>query len=422
MLIFLYNLIQLATAIIFLPLVPLLLLSSKLRRKIPARLGIRLRSRKNVSSPAPPTFWVHALSVGEVTSAVPLIQGLRDQYPDSDITVTVSTTTGYDVAQDLLGPVADQIIGTPFDILPVVHRYIQKIRPDIYILVETDFWPNLLAAIARAKIPMLLVNGRISARSFASYRQHEWFFRPMFHRFTHFGLQTEEEKEKFRLLGVDPAKLSTLGNLKYHQPSIPARTAALEPFLPKNRLHLVAGSTHPGEEEILLAVYKGLRAKFPHLFLILAPRNPGRAENILELARKIDLHGKRRSHNDTLPGDFLILDTIGELADCYRLGDIGFTGGSLVAAGGHNPIEPARAGVPVLFGPHMEDFLEIAAELILHRGARQVVDRDDLRSALLQLLEDEPLRIDMGRNARESVSLHQGVVANHIQLVERLLA
>ena len=422
MLIFLYNLIQLVSAIIFLPFLPLLLLSSKLRRKIPARLGKGLRSRNNAPSSATPTIWVHALSVGEVTSAVPLIQGLRDHYPDSDITVTVSTTTGYDVAKDLLGPVADQILGTPLDILPVVHRYIHKIRPDIYILIETDFWPNLLASIARAKIPMVLVNGRVSARSFASYRRHGWFFLPMFQLFTHFCLQTEEEKEKFRLLGVDPAKLSTLGNLKYHQPSIPARSAALKPYIPKNRLHLVAGSTHPGEEEILLAVYKGLRAKFPHLFLVLAPRNPGRADNILELARKIDLHGKRRSHNDTQPGDFLVLDTIGELADCYRLGDIGFTGGSLVAAGGHNPIEPARAGVPVLFGPHMEDFQEIAAELILHRGARQVVDRDDLHTALLQLIEDEPLRVSMGRHARESVSLHQGVIASHIQLVERLLA
>lgn len=394
---------------------------AKYRTRISARLGRELTNIVRAKDNTKRTFWVHALSVGEVTSAVPLITGIRNQYPDSRIIVTASTATGEKVAHTLLESTADHILASPLDLLPVIELYLQALRPDIFILVETDFWPNLMASLHRHDIPALLVNGRISQKSFSAYKKHSWFFLPMFRRFDRICLQAEEEKAKFELLGIAPQKLQTLGNLKYDLPYQTSSASDITLLLPNDKLLFIAGSTHPGEEESLFSAYQHIRQDHPELYLIIVPRKPERANEILKLGQSLNLNGIKRTDKTLIPNDYLLVDTIGELADLYRHSDIAFTGGSLVAAGGHNPVEPARMGLPVLFGPHMEDFQEIAQDLVSHGGGRTVADVHELTTALNDLVNDSSLRQQLGSAAREVIVSRQGVVARHLDMIASLL-
>jgi len=420
-----YTIMQFAVLILFWPALLLLVLARpKYRRRIPARLGFGLGGRLQSVDRGRPAIWVHALSVGEITSAAPLIGGLRRKYPECFLVVTASTASGEDVARHLLGTTADLILPAPLDLLPVVQRFIRLIRPEMFILVETDFWPALLTSLSRKKIPMLLVNGRISQKSFAAYKKYSFFFLPMFRRFQHICLQTEREKEKFEVLGIERSRLHTLGNLKYdlHRDlqSAPP-TTAITALLPAGRFFFVAASTHPGEEEIILEVYRRVRLAHPALYLILVPRRPERADKILEAGLRLRLTGCRRTDNPTEPADYLLVDTIGELVELYGHCHLAFIGGSLVAAGGHNPLEPARIGVPVLYGPHMEDFQEIAADLIASGGARTVADVEELAAVLGELIENNTLCRQMGSRSRDFVEARQGVVSRHLDLIATLL-
>ena len=394
----------------------------KYRSSVPARLGHGLSTIQRSKGNAKKTFWIHALSVGEVTSAAPLVTGIRNKYPDSRIIVTTATTTGQSVARDLLASAADHILASPFDLLPVVQRYLRVIHPDIFILVETDFWPNLIASLFRHDIPAILVNGRISQKSFAAYSKHSWFFLPMFRRLHCICLQSKEEKAKFEMLGVQPEKLRTLGNLKYDLPDQVVSTSNLARLLPNDRLIFIAGSTHPGEEEAIFSAYSHIRNKHPELYLILVPRKPERANEILALGHRFNLLGAKRTDEPEMPNDYLLVNTIGELVELYRYSDIAFTGGSLVAAGGHNPIEPARMGLPVLFGPHMEDFQEIAREFTSHGAAQTVADTFELTAVLQELVKDRSIRHRMGSAAHAVVASRQGIVTRHLDVIDLLLS
>ncbi len=425
MLILLYNIAQLVILTILWPvLLPLVLLKSKYRHRIPARLGIGNLKKLADAVPAKGqcTFWVHALSVGEITSALPLVTGLRKAYPDCRIIITAATETGEAVARDLLSHLVDCILASPIDILPVVSRYIRTIQPDIFIQVETDFWPNLLTALRRSNVPTILVNGRISQKSVDSYRKFAVFFMPIFQSFSQMCMQTEADKENMKRLGISSMQLHTLGNLKYDTPALASGSSStLARLFPENRFIVVAGSTHEGEEHILFSCYKTLRSSHPHLYLVIAPRNPRRAEQLLQLAEQFDLQGVKRSKNPEHHGDFLIVDTIGELVECYRHCTVAFVGGSLVPQGGHNPIEPAIMKLPVLFGLHMEDFHEISQDLIIAGGAIMVSDEEHLRTSLEKLIINDDLRIRVGLAAETCIKAQQGVIARHIELIHSLL-
>ncbi len=425
MLTLMYTIAQFAALVLFWPVLLLLVLTSpKYRARIPARLGFGLKGNLQSVDRGSPVIWVHALSVGEITSAAPLIVGLREKYPECFIVVTASTASGEAVARHQLATTADLILPAPLDLLPVVQLFIRLIRPEIFILVETDFWPGLLTALARKDIPMLLVNGRISQKSYEAYKKYAFFFLPMFRRFRHICLQTEREKEKFEVLGIEKSRLHTLGNLKYDlhrdRPTAPPATT-FGALLPVDRFLFVAASTHPGEEEIILKAYRQVRQVHPTLYLILVPRRPERAEQILEAGRRLQLAGCRRTDNPADPEQYLLVDTIGELVELFRHCHLAFIGGSLVAAGGHNPLEPARMGVPVLFGPHMDDFQEIAADLIASGGARTVEGLEELTATLGELIENEPLCRQMGSRAMDFVDTRQGVVSRHLNLIATLL-
>lgn len=418
-------------ALLALPILLCLAARQKYRHRFLRRLGWGLQQQlaQSLTPAATPTFWLHALSVGEVTSALPLVRGLRDTYPTASIVFSVTTRSGSEVARKLLFPHIDALIAAPLDLGPVVPMFIRAIRPDLFILVETDFWPHWLHFLARQGIPTLLVNGRISVASFQRYQRLLPLFRPMFGSFTLLSMQTAADAATMRNLGLNASRVMNLGNLKFDTSHL--RTLEYDQSaIACNRERYgfasapplwICGSTHRGEEAIIFEVFCALRAHMYDLQLLLAPRNVERGQEIVALARQFGLSSRRWSNDQKGQGSLLILDTIGELAACYAMADVVFVGGSLVAAGGHNPIEPAAAGVAVIFGPHMEDFSEIAATLVQSGGALQITSTDALRTTIHHILTDSSLQQSMAKAGWRYVQDNRGVVRRHLQAIDELL-
>uniref|UniRef100_UPI0040575BF4 3-deoxy-D-manno-octulosonic acid transferase n=1 Tax=Candidatus Electrothrix sp. TaxID=2170559 RepID=UPI0040575BF4 len=429
MILAIYNFIYISIGILFFPLLLLIILSrKKYQGRTLERLGLKSKQIQ-VNNTKGPVIWVHALSVGEVTSAVPLIKGLRADRAEAVIILTVGTSSGRKTAEHLLSSSVELILSSPFDLRFAVQRYITAFQPDIFIQVETDFWPNWLSLLRKNAIPAMLVNGRISERSFAAYQRFAFFFRPMFCSFALLSMQTEEDCRKMALLGVPGERIITLGNLKYdmERPGKQYTEQHTElPGLAREALVWVCGSTHPGEEKILFSAFAQLLAQQEQLFLVLAPRDINRGQELVELAASFGLAPELRSRaagnspKNRAKGRVLILDTLGELAGWYGQADLAFVGGSLVPQGGHNPIEPAIHGVPVLFGPHMEDFSEIARELVDCRGGKKV-GGNSLPATLGLLLGDKEKRILMGQAALTLVEHHRGGVQRHVQVINDVL-
>jgi len=418
---FLYNILSLFA----LPFVLFFLgCRKKYRHRLPARLGWGLRhlmtTRKNNGQP---TLWIHALSVGEVTSSIPLLRALRGQYPEACLLLSVTTASGKAVAERHLKDVVDCVLDGPIDAQPVVRHFLDVIAPDLYILVETDFWPGLLQSLKRRGIPALLVNGRISQTSISRYQRGKFFFLPMFQCFAALAMQTASDRNNMRQLGLEDSRLPILGNLKFATVPQPLKDSLdLAALLPPSRRLLVAGSTHPGEEELVFDAYCRLRSTFPELLLLLVPRDPQRGSEIVKLARQLGLSPSLRSSPMEKNTDLLIVDTLGELLACYGRASLAFVGGSLVAKGGHNPLEPASLGIPVLFGPHMEDFSEIAVLLLESGAAQTVTDTGALTSAAAAILADPGMHDRMGKAARQVVLARSDkVIANHLSLIRSLL-
>ncbi|MDP3481431.1 MAG: 3-deoxy-D-manno-octulosonic acid transferase [Desulfoprunum sp.] len=419
-----YNFCQLLLLVLTWPaLILLIVLNPKYRKGIPNRLGFGLRQQLRPVLSTHKTVWIHALSVGEVSSAYPLVAGLRKEFPHLRIIFTVSTRTGLQVATTLLGPLVEKVIPSPLDLRLTVCHYIQVIQPDLFILVETDFWPNLLQTLKRKKVPTILVNGRISQKSASSYQKFAFFFRPLFQSFSHLCMQTDNDKRTMTQFGVKPESLHCLGNLKYDT-SLQTSQRNLQELsqrIPPNSRVFLAGSTHKGEEDIILSVYAALKKMYSNLFLIIAPRNTKRRAEIGQLAAATDLSWQYRSEPQTGYADLLILDTMGELPGLYSLADVAFVGGSLVCQGGHNPIEAASGGIPVVFGPHMDDFAEIRLDLLQAGGAIEVVDQTSLKQALIMLFSSEEQRRKIGDLARAYIDIQGGVVNRHLAIIRKYL-
>ncbi len=427
--IFLYTLLSAILLPLLTPLLlPLVAWKKKYRLRILRRLGFGLNHRLQVPDTGrqQPVIWLHALSVGEVTSALPLVQGLRSHLPGATLLFSTATRSGMQVAEELISPHVDLVFDGPLDIYWTIRNAIRLLQPSLFILVETDFWPGWLGQLHGSRIPVLLVNGRISDRSLERYRRFGVFFRPMFRCFDLLAMQTRQDAQRLTGLGIPGQRIMTLGNLKYDT-CLPGRTGHRRNMdrgtlhLPENGPLWICGSTHPGEEEIILAVFAELHGQIPDLSLLIAPRDTARAGELADMARSLDLPAARRSREDDQEAPVAILDTIGELQGCYPLASVAFVGGSLVNMGGHNPIEPAACGVPVLFGPHMEDFSEIAADLLHCGGARTVTDRESLGGLLAWLLADPNRGQAMGQAALALVEENRGVVTRHLAVIDDLL-
>ncbi|MEE4243735.1 MAG: 3-deoxy-D-manno-octulosonic acid transferase [Desulfopila sp.] len=413
----LYNILQITVLLLFFPLICCYIAAKeKYRRHIPKRLGMTLNRKFSRLHPRRKTIWIHALSVGEVTSALPLVAELRKELDDTTIIFSASTQSGYALAKKVVGPYSDLVIAFPLDLSPVCRYYIELLKPNLFVLVETDFWPNFLEQLEQYSIPALLINGRISQKSLRLYKRYLMFFKPMFDIFRFLSMQTESDRQKCMELGIPAEKILKLGNLKY-EPA-PAETGEIAALFCKKTEDtlLVAGSTHPGEEEILLNVFTKLRQTHS-LKMILAPRNVQRADAVAALAESRGLTIQLRSGSCALTEDLLILDSLGELVSFYQISDICFVGGSLVKAGGHNPLEPACQEKPVIFGKHMDDFEEISEELIAAGGAFMVSNEAELAEAVDTLINDTVFRYQCGKAALAYVLKNRNVVANHIQLI-----
>lgn len=375
--------------------------------------------------PAEPRCWIHAVSVGESAAAVPLVEGIRRRWPELGIVVSTITPTGARiVAERLAGAATHRYF--PIDLPGPVGRALDAARPRFFVAIETELWPNFLRALARRGVPAMIANGRISDRSFRRYRWIRALMRRVLADVAVFAMQTEEDARRIVALGAPPDRVVVTGNLK--SDLLPEADPEGERW--RQRLGLgagtplwIAGSTHRGEEAVVLDAFARLRARCPQLALLLAPRHPERADEVEALLRERGLSAVRRSRlgAGAPAGSVVILDTVGELAGLYALADVVFVGGSLVPVGGHNVLEPAMRGKPVLMGPHMSNFRE-GAELLQQSGGGLVVeDGPALEQELARLLADPDHARGMGEAARTAFAGRQGAVSATLDLIGRHL-
>jgi len=414
MMLVIYNLLQLLISPLALLALPVYLLSRPEKCKaILPKLGVGLKPLEKSNRTV---VWFHALSVGEVTSVLPLVRSLREAQETATIVFSVSTVSGFRLASQLLSAHCDRLIYAPLDILPVVRRFVTRMSPDLFILVETDFWPNLLHTLTRSNAALLLVNGRVSKSSARNYIRFRALFRQMLDQFDTLCMQTADDRDRMVSIGIDEGKIAVLGNLKFADQPRTLQPPKSSPF-PPDQVVILAGSTHHGEERMLLDSLQLLRADHPSLHLAIAPRNIARSNGIATLAEGYGFTSSRYSSPSHQAADITIIDTIGDLSDLYQFGDICFVGGSLVDEGGHNPLEAARHGRAVLFGPYMADFSEISAELVQAGGAIQVANPAELHETITTLIVSETSRTRLGEKARSFVMCQQHIIADHLRVI-----
>jgi 3-deoxy-D-manno-octulosonic-acid transferase len=373
--------------------------------------------------------WLHAVSVGEVGAASILANRWTTSHPKLSLVVSTVTGTGREVARRSLRQAAG-IVYFPLDLPMIVHRALAAFRPRLVLLTETEIWPNFLQACVLSKIPVAVINGRISGRSFRRYRLVRPFFRRVLQGIDLFCMQTGTDAERILALGANPERVHVVGNLKFDAaPQIHVSSLAKqwrhELNIEPSRPVVVAGSTHAGEEEVLVRAFVRLRQEFPRLLLILAPRHPDRlaaveaviAANGLSVIRRTALAKARDGEKEVI-----LLDTVGELSALYSIGTVAFIGGSLVPRGGHNLLEPVLCGRPVLFGPHMDNFAEASALFVERGAALQVNDGEELAGQLARLLRDPSARERMGQAAMEALAAHRGACERTVALLERFLS
>jgi 3-deoxy-D-manno-octulosonic-acid transferase len=362
------------------------------------------------------SIWVHAVSVGEVLAARSLISELRRRYPRLRLFLSTTTLAGQQLARRSVTDV-DGVFYFPIDWTFTVRRTLRLVKPRLFVMIETEIWPNLLRECRRRGVRTVLVNGRISYRSFPRYRLIRPFFRRVLADVDRFCVQGEEAARRLVQLGADPARITVTGSLKFDSLEViptpgRGRERVLRFFrMSQNRLVLVAGSTLRGEEEAIIHAFNRLRTSGSNPLLVLAARHPERFAEVERLCRQEGLSTIRRTELpiDAEPrADVVVLDTIGELAEVYQIATVVFVGGSLVRAGGHNILEPAVFGKPIVFGPHMENFAEIAETFLANDAASQVRSARELDAAILSLMGDPVRRARLGAAARALVEANRG--------------
>lgn len=374
----------------------------------------------------PGGVWLHAVSVGEVQACAPLVSALQRRHPHLPLTVTTFTPTGAARARALFGNVA-RVRYVPYDLPGAVRRFFARVQPRLAVIFETELWPNLYRECGRRRVPLVLASARISARSLSRYHRLGRLFTDTLAQTAVVAAQGPGDAERFRALGADPAQTHVTGNIKFDfelPEDILERGARLRAQYAPGRPLWVAGSTHGGgEEAAVIAAARAVRAAVPGTLLVLAPRHPSRFGEVAEALAKAGLRYARRSEEGT-PGEeceVLLLDSLGELLDFYAAADVAFVGGSLVPVGGHNLLEPAALGVPILTGPHNFNSAEIA-RLLSARGAAQTVkDSPELAERLRQLLRDPAERARMAEAGRACIAGNRGALEKLLRLIEPLL-
>ncbi len=398
----------------------------KYRSSLAERWG---RLSDGIDPGAMTSIWLHGVSVGEVLAARTLLPALREQYPGHPVFLSTTTETGRQVAEGIEG--LDGVFYFPVDLPGPIGRVLDQVRPMLVITVDTEIWPNLLRLCRRRGIRTVLVNGRISDRSFPRYRLARWFFRHVLGDLDLACMQSEESARRLMALGAPAPRVQVTGNLKFDalEPATGPVRRAPEGIqrtfrLTEGRTVVVAASTHPGEDASVLDAFDEVLERDASSMLVLAPRHPERADEVLTLSSDRGHAAVRRTE---LPFDreprarVIVLDTVGELASLYELATVVFLGGSLVPHGGHNLLEPAVCARPVVFGPHMHNFAEIAELFRSNRAAVQLGAASELGPTLVRLLEDPVERASLGAAAQALVAAHRGATDRCVAAITGLV-
>ncbi|QWR76278.1 3-deoxy-D-manno-octulosonic acid transferase [Candidatus Magnetomonas plexicatena] len=361
-----------------------------------------------------PVVWVHAVSVGETVSAVPLIKKITEEITPHVVLSTV-TDTGQNTAAERLGRVG-KVVYMPFDTPACVRRAIETINPDLFIVMETELWPEVFHQMSERKIPVMLLNGRISDKSFRGYKKIRFFMKEIFSKISFFGMQSEVYSERVIKLGARPDKVHTFGNFKFDvMPSkdIPDWATKMPQPL------IVMGSTHEGEERLILSCYNKLKTEFATLSLIIAPRHPERFKDVERILISQHTEYQRRTKLNGTQSDVVLVDTIGELSSLYGAADIAIVGGSFLPKGGHNLLEPAFWEKPIVTGPFMDNFP--MAEDFFETGAAIQADSSDLCETLRELLKNPARSAEMGRKAGELFRKNAGSIDLAVNEIKTIL-
>lgn len=390
------------------------------RLYLPERLGFRLPPREATG----PTLWIHAVSVGEVLSLRNLLAHIKKRHPSWRICFSTLTNTGYLMAREKLS-MADSVFLVPLDFAFIVRRFFRVLNPRLFLLAESEFWPNLLRIAGKKCQAVLLLNGRMSLGSFKAYRRLKPLSIKVLENIDLFLVQTEQDRGRIEDIGIDPKRVKVAGNLKA-EVSLPSLNQGNREAFKKSlgisgsEKVIVAGSTHRGEEELILEAFGLARKEKEGLLLIIAPRHPDRTGEVEKMCLNLGLSVVRKTRaTPDQPWDVLILDTIGELAYFYALADLTFVGGSLVPHGGQNFMEPAFYEKPVFCGPHLENFAVLAEAFIRSGAVRVVGGTEELAEAFR--MKDEPALHEMGRQAKILLNSFQGATERTLQAIETLM-
>lgn len=368
------------------------------------------------------TIWIHAVSVGEFQAALPLIKALQARYPDVKMVVTTTTPTGSVRVQAALGDTVFHVYA-PYDLPGAVRRFLRRIRPRVAIIMETELWPNLFHGCHARDIPLILANARLSERSAAGYRRIAGLTRQTLCNITAVAAQTQDDARRLISLGADAARVHVTGNIKFDI-NIPAslheQAVALRQEWGAERPVWIAASTHEGEDEQVLEAFAAVRQALPDALLVLVPRHPERFPRVAALCRKqgyeVVLRSEQRQCSATTA--VFVGDSMGELMLFYAASDVAFIGGSLVATGGHNMLEPAALGIPVITGPHTFNFAEISRMLLNAGAARQVDGATQLAEVVTAYLKDNDLRHAAGEKGRHLVEQNRGALMKLVDIVQ----
>jgi len=405
--------------------------TQKYRQGLLERLGFipsRLRKQLAGLDRVRPLLWVHAVSVGEVLAVSRLVKTLDAALPEYFIVISTTTRTGQALAREHFG--ASRVFYCPLDLPWAVRSWLNALKPRLFILAETEFWPNLLNGCFRRKIPVAVVNARISDRSWPRYLRLRSLWRSFLSRLSRVLAQSQTDADRLKAIGCQPEHVSVAGNLKFDvRAAVETDATRLLKKLSHGLRLIVAGSTLEGEEAALLEAWPRLLHADLQMAMILAPRHPERFSAVATLMDKSGLAWVKRTNWLTAsesslqplnPGSIVLLDTIGELASVYSLASVAFVGGSLVPAGGHNPLEPAQFGVPIVMGPHFANFRAITEDLLAHQALR-IVSKEELAPALIALLQDHQTAKAMGNRARQVFEQQAGATGRCMVALRSLL-
>lgn len=401
----------------------------KYREGLPERFGFIGLDKLNRLKGAP-VVWFHAISVGETKAALPVLRLFKESHPDMKVVFSTVTMTGNRCALKECAGLVDVVIYFPLDLSWTVRRAINCINPRALIVVEKEIWPNMILSLSKRAVPVIIINGTLSERSFKRFIRFGFLFREVFSALSYFAARTEEDCERAIKAGVDLKRAGNVGNIKYDMAppdSTAERRAGLlsSMALSPEDIVIVAGSTHKGEEEEILKAYAALATRFKRLKLVLAPRHPERFNEAEALIKKTGIAFARRSnitHGITASAEIILLDTVGELMNVYSIATIAFVGGSLVkGVGGHNLLEPALHAKPVIYGKYLTTYLGMAELLEANKGGVRVSDQASLEAAIAGLLSDSALRARMGEAAKKAVEASRGAAKRTVSIIDGLL-